>query len=369
MAFRLSDYVSYGELVCTHHYAVTGFLVLRTRKGEATGDHFFVRLELTGLPDPYLIGKHICFEPEDGAAVSYFEPSEHPRINTMQIGATGTIKASGWVRTLPCSVEEYMTRSRLGEPPPTEWKNHVYIEWFGQHGRMVVELGGVLVERCTRARDLNDESDMGEWEPLPNPEPRPEPYVHRPEEVDPDSFVVHEIRSSGEVITHHGGDLVRDDGGLQRHLDEEAEAIDRAIRGEEDDDDEDLLMMETSLIDECIENEEETPLMELLRGLGPLPRPETLSDEAVEDQFKIVVANLALFGIGFSVCEHFNPREAYTLLLDVVLPDSGAFEGLIGTGWTQNFMTSEYCTACDEEAERRFEQYQKTFEEQREQET
>lgn len=369
MAYRLNEYVTYGEVNCTHHYGVTGFLVLRTEEGDASGEHTFVRLDLTGRPNPDLVGKHICFEPEEGAEVKIFRREEHTGLRLMQIGVTGTMKAEGWVRTMPCSVEEYMTRSRLGEPPPTEWKNHLYLEWFGPNGRAVVELAGPLLERCIRERDFDDEADVGDWEPLPNLVPKPEPYVHEEHEYDGSTLEIREIRASGEVTSYTAADVVNDDGGLQRALDAEAAAIERAIRdgaegddaedddGDDVEDDADPLMAQTRLIDECLENGEETPFFELIGDLKALPRPESLSERAAEDQLKIVLSQLALIGVAYSVCDHCSPREAYRILLEEILPDCGAYEELIGTDWVQHFMTHEYCAACDAEAEERYRKY------------
>lgn len=363
MAYRLNDYVTYGEVNCTHHYGVTGFLVLRTEEGDEGGENTFLRLDLTGRPSPDLVGKHICFEPEEGSEIKLFRREEHSGLKLMQIGVTGTMKAEGWVRTLPCSVEEYEIRASLGEPPPTAWKNHLYLEWFGPNGNVVVELAGALLERCIRERDFDDESDVGDWEPLPNPVPRPEPYVHEGEDYDGSTLEICEIQASGEVTTYTAADQIGDDGGLQRALDAEAAAIDRAIReslGEDEDEDDaesDRFMAETMLIDECLERGEQTPFFELLGDLKALPRPESLSDRAVEEQLKIVLSRLALIGVAYSVCDHCSPREAYRILLEEVLPDCGAYEELIGTDWVQHFMTHEYCAACDAEAEESYRKY------------
>lgn len=368
MAYRLDEYVIYGEVNCTHHYGVTGFLVLRTADGDSGGEQTFLRLDLTGRPDPDLVGKHICFEPEEGTEVKFFHREEHPNLKMMQVGATGTMTAQGWVRTLPCSFEEFEIRSSLGEPPPTVWKNHLYLEWFGPNGNVVVELAGALLERCVRERDFADETDVGEWDPLPNPVPRPEPLGEVFHDYDESTLEIHEIRASGEVASYTAADIANDDGGLQRALDAEAAAIDRAIRGglEEDDDEEDddedeydteRFMAETRLMDECLEQGEQTPFFELLGELKTLPRPESLSDRAVEAQLKSVLGQLALLGVAFSVCDHCTPRDAYRILLDEVLPECGAYEELIGTDWVQHFMTHEYCSECDAEAEENFRKF------------
>lgn len=353
MAYRLSDYVTYGELYATTHYGVYGFIVLRTEEEEAGGDHTVIRLELTGDPDPDLQGKHICFEPEEGSDIKYFRRADHKGLKMQQYGATGTMTAQGWVRTLPCSPEEYMTRSRLGEPPPTEWKNHLYLEWYGPNGRTVIELAGPLVELCTREGDQDGEEDNGDWEPLPNLVPKPEPYIHG--ECEPGEIELTAISAAGEVETCTGSEYVNGEATqFNRLLDGEPAWESESGADDIDGEDEDP-MAETWLMDACLENGEETPLAQLLGGIDDLPRPEDLDDEAVEVQLKVLLGRLALVGVALSVCEHCTPRDAYRLLLEKILPDEGAFEELVGTGWVQHFMTSEYCPACDAKSDELFE--------------
>lgn len=354
MAYRLGEYVTYGELFTTSHYGVYGFVVLRTEAEEAGGGHTFVRLELTGDPGPDLQDKHICFEPEEGADIKYFRKSEHQGLRLQQFGATGTMTAQGWVRTLPCSVEEYSTRMRLGEPPPTEWKNHLYLEWFGPNGRTVIDLAGALVEVCTRERDDGDESDEGEWEPLPNREPKPGDYRHNPDREDAGAFEITEINISGEVSTYSARDFCAEPDDFQRDLDAQTAALERSIGTGYDDLDDDDFMAETELMDACIEEREETPLIRLLGGIDDLPRPDALDEEGVEAHLKILLGRLAVLGVALNVCDHCTPRDTYRMLVEKILPDSGAFEELIGTGWVQHLMTHEYCEACEAEAAEEF---------------
>lgn len=355
MAFRLGDYVTYGELFTTSHYGVYGFVVLRTDTGEAGGDHTFVRLELTGDPDPDLQNKHICFEPAEGSEIKCFDTSENKSFQLQQYGATGTMTAQGWVRTLPCSVEEFMTRSRLGEPPPTEWKNRLYLEWYGPNGRTVIELPGAFVEVCTRERDEEDESDEGEWETFPNLAPKPADY-HRNEMAENQTGIeITEIKRTGEIRTYSSADILGENDDLQRSLDAHTASVERAIGSGYDDDWEDCekedeeLMAETRLMDECMEGGEETPLIRLLGGIDSLPQPDDLDDATAEAELKVLLGRMAMLGVALNVCDHCTPREAYRMLIEQILPDSGVFEPLIGTHWVQHLMTHEYCEQCEAE--------------------
>lgn len=136
MAFRLGEFVVYGELRNTRHYETFGVIVLR---GDAPGQETVLRIELTGNCGRDLQGKFFRFTPgENDKGDAVFRMKEHRGFQDRQIGPTGTMTAQGWVRTLPCSAAEFMRRAELGEPPPTEWKNRLYLEWYGQNGRVVV---------------------------------------------------------------------------------------------------------------------------------------------------------------------------------------------------------------------------------------
>lgn len=354
MAYRLGEHVVYGELR-NRRYAVCGRIVLRGVGEEDTVIH----LDLTGNPGPDLLGKAIRFMPGEGQAVTGFDREANASFQDRQIGPTGTMTAQGWVRTLPCGVEEYMRRSRLGEPPPTGWGRRLYLEWYGQNGRTVIEIAGAVVEECVREpRDGEDGEDEGEWAPLPNLEPIPTEDGRKPS-VGP-GFTV--IRNDGDTVDIETWTPVpRDEesctgisaivpSDLQRELDREAAAIDRAISGEDDGDD-DALIAEMELCDYCVEHETGTPALSLLEGADALPPSEELSDAAVESQLKVLLGALAMLHVTLDVCEHCTPRDCYRLLRDRILPEMDIHEPLVGTGWVTHWSTWEYCPKCEQEME------------------
>ena len=70
---------------------------------------------------------------------------------------------------------------------------------------------------------------------------------------------------------------------------------------------------------------------------------------------KGVLARLVMIGVVLDVCDHFTPRDCYTLLIDEIIKEDGTYEELVGTGWVQHFSTWEYCKACEEEMDAKFE--------------
>lgn len=344
MAARLGDYVVYGEVRNTHHYSTTGALVLR---GATEGERTFVHLNLTGDCAADLRGKHICFWPADGeeAEGPVFPKEDYSCLQMEQVGPTGSMTAAGWVRVMPCSVEEFLRRVELGEPPPTTWQRRLYLEWFGQNGRVVVEMPGAYVEECIREPKSKD--DEGEWVELANPTPFPAPGAER--------------QKGGLEIT--AMEVVGDDVHVQRwakaQADDDADPADEYAgfeAGGEDDDEPlppgrgntvDDPIADLELLDECIEEGEGRPLATLLGDVDRLPRAEDLDDETVEAHLKDLLARMALINVVLDVCEHFTPRDCYRLLLNTIIPESEVFEELIGTGNIQHEMTHEYCPDCD----------------------
>jgi hypothetical protein len=361
MAYHLGEYVVYGELRNLDRYTTFGYLVLR---GEPEDDPVVVHINLTGNCDADLKGKCFRFMPEKPDAEGpIFRREEHDGFRDQQVGPTGTMTAQGWVRTFDCSIEEFLRRSKLGEPPPTTWKRHLYLEWFSQNGRVVVELGGAIVEECVRQPKRGDENDEGEWAPIANLAVPPE-LDTSPKPAGPSFTVI----SMGEDTAHveHWTPPSREEepaegDSFQRHLDKESAAIDRALRTDGENGDEDLHEME--LIDYCIEHSEEKPIIELLGGTADLPAPEDLDDEKVESQLKSLLGQMAMLGVALDVCEHYSPRDCYRLLRDTILPDNTTYEELIGTGWVTHVMTSEYCKACEEKFEREYDEEERKREE------
>ncbi|HIJ74147.1 MAG TPA: hypothetical protein HPP83_08610 [Candidatus Hydrogenedentes bacterium] len=353
MALRLGEYVVYGELYNTRNYATHGVMVLR---GETADEETVVRLDLTGNCGPDLQGKAFRFWPEEAdASDAVFNLDEHAAFQSGQIGPTGTMTAQGWARTMPCRVEEYMRRAKLGEPPPTEWKRRLYLEWYGQNGRVVVELAGAVVEECTRIPE--EAEDEGDWQPQPNVAPLPDAAGGQPAggpgitmvRCDEDGVEIEDWSpSDSHGAAEDGIESIPD--ALQRALDREAAALDRTIRGAGEGDDEDDIH-EHELMDHCIDHDEQCPATSLLDNVDKLPRPETLNDEQVEGQLEALLAQMAVIGMALDVCEHFTPRDCYRLLLDTILPEPNVYERLIGTGWVQHVMTHEYCPKCDAEVE------------------
>jgi hypothetical protein len=346
MALRLGPHVIRGELNNTKRFSTFG-------RFEIVGRETPIVVELTGDCGPDLKGKRVYFE----AAPAPTEAPERPNeIAGHLIGVTGTIAADSWVRVFDCSPEEFYRRAKLGEAPPTRWARRFYFEFYSQHGRTLIELGGptLLVHGGGGEED---------WSPLPDPPPPTEPAdpdeeTRRKRAAESPGPEITIVRSTGETERVDPREVLdrmdaeEGEGDLQRSLDAEAARVDRAIREplSEDEDESAREMASLELMDRLIDRGEGDPLILAFKSPQRLPAPDDVPEEKVEPLLKGLLAELALFGVALHVCEHYTPREAYRLLVENIATEWKFRPELVGTGWVQNFMTGEYCKQCEEEA-------------------
>jgi hypothetical protein len=219
MALRLSDLVVCGELRNIRKNSVSGRLALR-------GFERTMMIELTGNCAPDLVGRYIRFEPReeatrreaenevraknggaaeddagmDGRAESGdgagrgagTEPGDDPEVEVtddvenererlarlnltglawQQIGVPGTMTAARRVKATDCPPDELYTRCKRDEPPPFAWKRCLYLEWFSQNGRVVIELVDPILELVEVDESAEDGERVTPFEPPFEDEP------------------------------------------------------------------------------------------------------------------------------------------------------------------------------------------------------
>lgn len=353
MAARIGPLVEYGELRNTRNYSTFGFLKL---KGREDPIHF----ELTGDPGPDLQGRVISFERRPPEQVTWWEPEPDPdlaeALQAHQIGATGTMTAAGKVKVTLCPPRELHLRSKAGEPPPFEWKPRLYLEWYSQNGRVVIEMVDPVIEWDEGGEPPAEVPEPGDQdEEAPDLSAGPEiGIVRRTEDGDVEEWegsVADYLAEREEEEDPYG--LFPEE--LRRSLDRQARQADEAAMSDEDRE----MIREMELMDDLIEHSDGEPLISFLQTPKAYPHPDQLSDEEVEGALKAMLAELALWGIALDVCEHFTPRDTYRLLVEELLPNHRAHPELRGTGWVTHFSTWEFCPQCEAEAEREYEEYQR----------
>jgi len=342
MALRLGEHLICGELRNTENYVTNGTIVLQGDEGERT-----LYLHLTGNCDPDLAGLHVRLRRgPDSPPPSPIDRADFFPLARQQVGPTGPMTAEGWVKALPCSRAEYFRRYELGEPPPTRWTRRLLLEWHSQDGCVVVELAGVVVERCVR--EPEGEEDAGDWVPLPNLAVPPLSMLREPRETaavsnpfpgdrEEESFLLDWLPGQGVEGEEPGG--LPD--GLQRHFDRQAEAIDRLLGAE--------AYPESPMSGAPLPHAGRAPDPGWLADAAALPRDEALDDAAVEELLKDLLAEMAALGIALDVCAHFTPRDCYRLLRDTIFPRESLNLALLERGHVQHYLTHDHCDVCEAE--------------------
>ena len=363
MALRLAEYVLAGELFNTKQNSVHGYLWLRDCDRP-------IMFQLTGNCLPDLAGHHLRFEARPNPMIEQGtlteEEIDERRIAWMQIGVPGEMTAAKRVRAFDCSVDEFLRRSKLDEQPPTEWKRMLCLEWYGQNGRVVIELVDPLIEIdpdesgpatlsfFASERPSGDEASLDEDLDLEFEDdvPWPEDAVPWPEdelnEFDDDSA------DGATLAFEEMPDELDDDpyGLFPKDLEASLETSSSDQPWSDDTDPETLALWER--LDAFEDHSKDVPLCTLFDPPLKVPRPESLDDEQVAQALNSILMELALHNVALHMCEHYTPRTAYELLVNDILRNEETHPDLPRSDMTQNFDTSSYCAECDAEFQRRY---------------
>jgi len=263
-----------------------------------------------------------------------------------QIGPVGEITAARKRKTFDCSVEEFYRRSELGEPPPTRWCQCLYLEWYSQNGRVVIELPEPQLRFIEEGASPGGRDDFAREEEgleigaMPDAAAEAE-AVNPDDEIDSLGVlnVSDEESAKGE---EEGYGLIPDE--LNRELERSARRTDREIAGEPED--ADRAIEECELLEHLIGHGQGTPTGKLLARLG-LPRPDAnLTDAEAWLALSTALMQLAMFGVAFDVCEHCSVQDAYRILIEKVCEECTVFPEMRGTSYVQHFSTSDFCQRC-----------------------
>jgi len=334
MALRLGSLVLLGEIDNTRVNSVTGWLLLAGRDDR-------LPLHLTGNCSPDLFGKHIRFEARQPS--QDVEPVDIDDLANQQIGPTGIITAARKIQHFDEDPGNVYIRSKLGEPPPVSWKRSLYVEWFSQNGRVVVELVDPIMEYVEVEAEDDDADDGLDVEVrVAGADDEPEQDDDWPDgsaDDDPDA----EFDDDEPPDDPFG--LFPDE--LAQQFEEQAAQTDQFI-SPADEESSDVLR-ELKLMDDLLESGQDVPVGSIFDPPIRLARPDQLDDQQVETALKSLLARLAQYGIALDMCEHYSPRDAYRLLVEHICTEEGAFPQLRHTQWVQHFMTHDFCEQCEAE--------------------
>ncbi len=309
MAWRLDQVLVGGFLNNTRRNSVEGWLLLHRTSQP-------ILLSLTGNCQGRLGGRYLRFRarPVEHAVPARIALQPH------QVGPVGRIELH--------YIEQGQGPCRI----------RLDLEWFSQDGQVRTELWDPTVEFMERIvptsgqvpfdpRDRVVEDDAQGfddwWEDLAG-------HVLEPLEEDP-----------ADALWGHG--VLRDeDCGPQ---DPSSSDVDQVPWGEpaawsHDD------ASYGAKVDEVTEGRRDVPLDCLFDPPIQLKPVDALTDEEVSAEFFRLLAQLAKYGIALDMCEHFEVRDAYRLLVERVLKEEDIHPDLPGIGFVRHYMTHEYCEQC-----------------------
>ncbi|MDA1230240.1 MAG: hypothetical protein O2856_05660 [Planctomycetota bacterium] len=339
-------------------------------------------LSLTGNLTGELHGLTFRFEVRE-ADIPQPRPVLEAQFQTQQIGAMGD-NVFRMVRVPLVPVDEYLAACDRGETPPEVQRASIYLEWYSQNGRVVLELLDPKIEFEGKYKDLAD--------------PEPDPASSTDDTESPQiTTIIRNQDGTFQVIgdnddTSDAPDAAEDadpfllfPANLDEQIRESAATEDLDALPAFDDAglDDDVVWSETEpesgrsevkprdwseVIpgidpqtkalyeewDEVIYGTRDEPLTWLFEEPLCLPRPNNLRDESHAWQvLSTLLAAMALRGVAFDMCPHYTAMRAYRLLIDELLPKAGVHPNLAATGFVKHYCSWEYCEECNAEFEDR----------------
>jgi hypothetical protein len=396
MARRLEGFVLRGEIRNGRRNSVSGWLeVQRTESfdGTETAEPALILLAFTGNLGGELEGLTFRFEVREGD-LPKSRPVLEAAFQTQQIGAMGD-SMFRMVRVPLVPTDEYLEACERGETPPEEQRASIYLEWYSQNGRVVLELLDPKVEFEGEYKDLadpepealpssdnfgapdittiirnaddtfdivDDNDDVADSLDINEAADDSDPFALFPKNLEQqiyesanDAMDVDSILAyDNDAVEEHLGDAAEDEilTDPQSAADTETErtaptprdwsevipGIDPATKA----------MYEEW--DEVIYGTKDEPLTWLFEEPLCLPKPNGLRDETHAWQvLSSLLAAMALRGVAFDMCPHYTAIRAYELLIDELLPTAGVHPNLAATGFVKHYCSWEHCEECDAE--------------------
>ena len=385
MPLRLDDLVVCGELFNTQWYSVHGWLQLK-------GHESPMLLQLTGNCSPDLAGWHIRFRAHDADGDG--EPSadagaerrvKQLKLAWQQIGPTGDMTAFGQAPSRNGDSAAAATESSTGSDTAA-WSSQekslrgLHLEWQSQNGQVVLDMPDAVLEFVdfseirwgvsNRSRPLpwsQPGEDELELAPEPMADEDPSLDLEDDDHGDDSDLFLAELESEeaddaddADVPWNDDDDEPDDPYGLfPENLEEQLEPPLPPPWEKAGDEDASEVIREMELMDDLIENSPGEPVGEIFDRPMRLPLPDDVDDAQAELALKSLLAEMALYGIALDICQHYTPRDAYRLLVEEICREQRAYPELRQTQWVQQFMTSEFCEACDAEFDREWDERQR----------
>ncbi len=377
MAYRLESYVLRGEIRNSNRNSVSGWLevLVASEDGEGTASEpRLVRLSLVGNLQGELAGREFRFEVRERDLPNP-RPVLEEAFHDDQIGTMGD-SVYRMVRVPLIPIEEFYMARKRGETPPEEQRASVYLEWYSQNGRVVLELVDPILE-------FEEQYDL-----LADPEPEPVP-----DQDDVGALSITAISLDDNGVSHFDADSISEPGEDDDPFELFPKDLNQQISQLSLDADtvDDPSSLEDELALTHIEPREPRSWDEVIPGIDPetkamyeqwdevthgtkdepltwlfesplfLPKPDNVRDEQQAwSALQSLLAAMALRGVAFDMCPHFTAIQAYRLLIEELLPEAGVHPNLVATGWVQHYGSWESCEECQAEFDAEYEQGKNT---------
>jgi|GEM_PF-2351697 len=312
----------------------------------------------------------------DNLSASHSQEEVEPLLELRQIGTIGDVDFRKAKSPL-VPIEELMTRIKLGETPPFEVVDLLYLEWYGQSGRVVAEIINVEIQWIDQINETQsspvadplfvedtDEADSdgsdssgedelendGEW-PLSSTQ-TVDPYQLFPTDLDD------QIRQS---LKQNDASMQPKDGAVagansldfEEHETNQPRDWSEVIPG---------IDPETKALyeswDEIYSGQYDQPIEGLFCGEYEIPPLDSVqTDEQADIIVKIIVARLAPLNVAIDLCEHMTPLTALKMIVEEILPIARVHPNLAATEIIRHYSTFEFCEACEKEFDAEYDKY------------
>lgn len=372
MALRIEQSVLRGEIRNSRKNSVSGWLeVLKkhTQRGQISTETAVIAISLAGNLAGEFSGRDFRFRVRE-QDITGVDAALAEDFHLQQVGVMGD-SLYRMVRVPLIPMEEFMNSLQRGDSPPEEQRVSLYLEWFSQNGRVVLELLDPKLEFDGSYIEFAD-SEPGE-NPIANSSlpPSMTTFIRQNDgsfEVFDDSNSLSqsdEDTEPTEALQTDSEDLFNlFQAGLEDQIrlsaaqetpdtfnePTEASATNRPSW-------EDLIPginAETKALyeqwDEVLHGENDEPLMWLFEEPLSLPKPAALTDEKQAwEVLSTLLGAMALRGVAFEMCPHFSAMDAYRLLIEELLPEANVHPNLVQSGFICHYCSWEFCDKCQQD--------------------
>ncbi|MFK7820473.1 MAG: hypothetical protein AB8G99_17265 [Planctomycetaceae bacterium] len=340
MAFRIGEYTIGGFIRNSRRNSISGVIEFAPGWGCILNLCGNLKGELEGRDFQFTVREESRLHPD-------LQPGDFPQeIEDIdrQIGVIGDVEFH--VRKVPTvPIDEFVRMSPDQQQQCTVERDVLYLEWYGNNGRVVAEMIGIQIEFI----DEDDLSNGESVEASPIPEVDDDlgmgpditqvfrdgfEQIDALAEPDEDPYGLFDKNLEADIAGSLREDIrYESDQSASRSWDEAIPGIDPEMKA----------MFE--IWDEVLHGPQ-TPVTEMFDPLQ-LPRADAVhTDEEAWPLVSAIVSRLATCSVSFDMCEHATPVTAYRCLLEEILPIANVSPKAGPAGFVCSYSMWEFCDQC-----------------------